>query len=154
MAQTPQASALNQYVMLMQDTMTKQVAYIMMWNDTTDPKSYCLHTVHAFEIKNGENFIRYPIVLEDWFQSGHTYEWYLVYAPYDVILGSSTDNDILKWTIDSRIVNESGLIISTETVKLKDVISESGVWTYNRDGAIESNKYKTLETPINEYTTL
>lgn len=145
---------LNNYSMLMQDTMTKQVAYIRMANDTTDPKSYCLYVQGAFEIKNGELWTKYPIVLEDWFQNGHTYEWYLVYAPFDVVLNSITDNDILKWTIRSRIFNESATLIFAETVKLKDVISESGVWTYNRDGAIESNKYKTLETPINEYTTL
>lgn len=142
------------YMMLMQDTMTKQVAFIKMLNETTDPKSYSLYVTNAFEIKNGEPMPTYPIVLEDWFQNGHTYEWYLVYAPYDVTLGSSTDNDIIKWTIVSRVLNESSVIIFTERVMLKDVISESGVWTYNRDGAIESNKYKTLDTPINEYTTL
>lgn len=144
------------YTMLLQDNIEKSVVYLRLLNKTEDPKTYELSVRYSFEILQRDYFSTHEVDLDAWLnaRAGHTFNYYLVYAPFDTVIGNAEPNDILDWTISSRVLNDEGVIIFEEHVRLRDVISESGVWTYERDQAIEDNKYTVLDTGMNPYTTL
>lgn len=144
------------YRMLLQDTVEKSVVFLGLLNMTEDPKTYVLWPEHAYEILQKDLFSTHPVVLNEWLdaRTGHTFNYYLVYAPFDTVVGNAEPNDILEWTLSSRIVDDEGAIVFSEDVRLRDVISESGVWTYDREQSIEDNKYTVLDTGMNPYTTL
>lgn len=144
------------YRMFLEDTVEKSVVFLGLANRTEDPKTYALETVSAYEILQKDDFQTHPVDIGEWLnaRAGHTFNYYLVYAPFDVILSDTGPNDILDWTLTSRIFNDEEAIVFSEDVRLRDVVSESGVWTYDRDQAIEDNKYTVLDTGMNPYTTL
>lgn len=149
---------LNSYMMFIEDTMNHRKAYFRrLFNNTSDPKLYELHTSYTYnEIREfiGNNVADYKeMPITEFLEDGHTYQWYLVYAPMDTVMYNVESNDMLEWIIQSRIVEDEHITF-TEEVKLRDVISESGIWTYNRDQAIDDNKYTVLGTGTNPYTTL
>lgn len=147
---------LYSYIMFLEDTVEKSVVYLKLLNMSEDPKTYALWPEHAFEILHRVDYASHPVVLQEWLnaRAGHTFNYYLVYAPFDNDLTDAEPNDILEWTIASRVLNDEEVIVFSEQVKLRDVISESGVWTYDRDQATDSNKYTVLDTGVNPYTTL
>lgn len=144
------------YIMLLEDTAEKSVAYLGLSNRTEDPKTYSLGADYAYEILRRDDFQAHPIDLDAWLgaRAGHTFNYYLVYAPFGAVLKDAEPNDILEWTLESRVFDDGQALVFSEDVRLRDVVSESGVWTYDRGQAIEDNKYTVLDTGTNPYTTL
>lgn len=144
------------YIMFLQDTVEKAVVYLRLLNRTEDPKTYVLDPTGAYEILQRDEYSTHPVNLKEWLgaRAGHTFNYYLVYAPFDTVIGNAEPNDILEWTLTSRIINDEEVVVFSEDVRLRDVISESGVWTYDREQSIEDNKYTVLDTGMNPYTTL
>lgn len=149
-------ASLNRYFFFIEDTMNHRKGMIVTYNEASDSREYRL-VIEFGQITEYTGMVVYEdyrtIPLTDFLEDGHTYQWYLVYCPNDTVLNDITSNDMLEWIINSRVVQD-GEFIERELVKLKDVISESGLWTYNREQSIEDNKYTVLDTGTSPFTTL
>ena len=162
MAKSPQAFALNQYMMIMEDTYTKRKGYLYCYNETDDPKVYKLKFDGIITDMQGSLEAQTKdytdMEFEDWLQDGHSYNFYLIYTPhYSLLQHLGTDpkqSDLTDWPIITVVYLDGAEEDENRVKRVKYVISETGVWTYNKDKTIEDNKYTVLGIGPNPYTTL
>lgn len=143
---------INRYYLFFEDTFTHDKCYSTPNNSSDDPKIYSFNAganLYASPKSKKTSGIGMERILA-WFVPGHSYNYYLVYAPVNPTHVTWNEDDILDTELRTRNVSTGELL---ETVKLRDVISESGVYIH-QGSPYDSSAFTTLDNAGSSFVSL